>query len=63
VVEPNVGSASYVLEDDPVERLKVFAYELPRKYNKKILQKDPRCLNHMFVDEIFMHHFLLSSLV
>jgi hypothetical protein len=49
------------LEDDPVGRLKVFVYELPRKYNKKILQKDPRCLTHMFAAEIFMHRFLLSS--
>jgi hypothetical protein len=49
------------LEDDPVGRLKVFVYELPRKYNKKILQKDPRCLTHMFVIEIFMHRFLLSN--
>ncbi|KAJ6889095.1 beta-1,4-xylosyltransferase IRX10L [Populus alba x Populus x berolinensis] len=55
------GSAGDVLEDDPVGRLKVFVYELPRKYNKKILQKDPRCLTHMFAAEIFMHRFLLSS--
>ena len=57
----HVGSAGDVLEDDPVGRLKVFVYELPRKYNKKILQKDPRCLTHMFAAEIFMHRFLLSS--
>lgn len=50
-----------MLEDDPVGRLKVFVYELPSKYNKKILQKDPRCLTHMFAAEIFMHRFLLSS--
>ncbi|KAJ6748304.1 BETA-14-XYLOSYLTRANSFERASE IRX10L-RELATED [Salix purpurea] len=55
------GSAGDVLEDDPVGRLKVFVYELPSKYNKKILKKDPRCLNHMFAAEIFMHRFLLSS--
>jgi len=61
VVEPIAGSAGDVLEDDPVGRLKVFIYELPSKYNKKILQKDPRCLNHMFAAEIFMHRFLLSS--
>lgn len=57
----NVGSAGDVLEDNPVGRLKVFVYELPSKYNKKILQKDPRCLNHMFAAEIFMHRFLLTS--
>ncbi|KAL0354911.1 UNVERIFIED_CONTAM: putative beta-1,4-xylosyltransferase IRX10L [Sesamum radiatum] len=56
-------SAGDVLEDDPVGRLKVFVYELPSKYNKKILQKDPRCLTHMFAAEIFMHRFLLSSAV
>lgn len=55
------GSAGDVLEDNPVGRLKVYVYELPSKYNKKILQKDPRCLNHMFAAEIFMHRFLLSS--
>lgn len=57
----NIGSAGDVLEDDPVGRLKVFVYELPSKYNKKVLQKDPRCLTHMFAAEIFMHRFLLSS--
>lgn len=57
----DAGSAGDVLEDDPVGRLKVFVYELPSKYNKKILQKDPRCLNHMFAAEIYMHRFLLSS--
>ncbi|PPD76126.1 hypothetical protein GOBAR_DD26945 [Gossypium barbadense] len=55
------GSAGDVLEDDPVGRLKVYVYELPSKYNKKILQKDPRCLSHMFAAEIYMHRFLLSS--
>lgn len=41
--------------------MKVYVYELPSKYNKKILQKDPRCLTHMFAAEIFMHQFLLAS--
>ncbi|KAL6972947.1 Glycerol kinase, partial [Sarracenia purpurea var. burkii] len=57
------GSAGDVLDDDPVGRLKVFVYELPSKYNKKILQKDPRCLTHMFAAEIYMHRFVLSSAV
>ena len=57
----DAGSAGDVLEDDPVGRLKVYVYELPSKYNKKLLQKDPRCLTHMFAAEIFMHRFLLSS--
>ncbi|KAH0917991.1 hypothetical protein HID58_025651 [Brassica napus] len=55
------GSAGDVLEDNPVGKLKVYVYELPSKYNKKLLQKDPRCLTHMFAAEIFMHRFLLSS--
>jgi hypothetical protein len=42
------------LEDDPVGRLKVFVYELPRKYNKKILQKNPRCLTHVSVCPFFL---------
>ncbi len=52
-----------MLEDNPVGRLKVFVYDLPSKYNKRIVAKDPRCLNHMFAAEIFMHRFLLSSAV
>ena len=52
-----------MLEDNPVGRLKVFIYDLPRKYNKKMVTKDPRCLSHMFAAEIFMHRFLLSSAV
>lgn len=57
------GSAGDVLEDNPVGRLKVFVYNLPRKYNKKMVDKDSRCLMHMFATEIFMHRFLLSSAV
>lgn len=56
-----LGSAGDVLEDDPVGKLKVYVYELPSKYNRKKLQKEPRCLTHMFAAEIFMHQFLLSS--
>jgi hypothetical protein len=52
-----------VLEDDPVGRLKVYVYELPTKYNKKMVAKDSRCLGHMFAAEIFMHRFLLSSAI
>ncbi|RLN28143.1 putative glucuronosyltransferase [Panicum miliaceum] len=58
-----LGSAGDVLEDNPIGRLKVYVYDLPSKYNKKLLKKDPRCLNHMFAAEIFMHRFLLSSAV
>jgi len=62
-IERIAGSAGDVLEDNPVGRLKVFVYDLPSKYNKRIVTKDPRCLNHMFAAEIFMHRFLLSSAV
>jgi hypothetical protein len=55
------GSAGDVLEDDPVGRLKVFVYDLPSKYNKRVLEKDSRCLSHMFATEILMHEFLLTS--
>jgi hypothetical protein len=33
----HVGSASDVLEDDLVGKLKVFVYKHPKKYNKKIM--------------------------
>ncbi|KAG8054098.1 hypothetical protein GUJ93_ZPchr0001g30666 [Zizania palustris] len=55
------GNVGDVLEDDPVGRLKVYVYEMPRKYNLNLLAKDSRCLSHMFAAEIFMHQFLLTS--
>ncbi|EAY77054.1 hypothetical protein OsI_05011 [Oryza sativa Indica Group] len=55
------GKGGDVLEDDPTGKLKVFVYEMPRKYNLNLLAKDSRCLQHMFAAEIFMHQFLLSS--
>ena len=61
MVKRTADSVDDVLEDNPMVRLKVFVYELPSKYNKKILQKDPRCLNHMFATKIFNHRFLLSG--
>ncbi|XP_062230182.1 probable glucuronosyltransferase Os01g0926400 [Phragmites australis] len=57
------GDTGGVLDDDPVGKLKVFVYEMPRKYNLNLLAKDSRCLYHMFAAEIFMHQFLLSSAV
>jgi putative beta-1,4-xylosyltransferase IRX10 len=57
------GNSGGVLDDDPVGKLKVFVYEMPRKYNENLLAKDSRCLLHMFAAEIFMHQFLLSSAV
>jgi len=57
------GDAGGVLDDNPVGKLKVFVYEMPRKYNQMLLSKDSRCLHHMFAAEIFMHQFLLSSAV
>ncbi len=32
-----------------------------RRYNKKWLKRDPRCLTHMFAAEEFVHDFLLKS--
>ncbi|KAF8762446.1 hypothetical protein HU200_009409 [Digitaria exilis] len=55
------GDAGGVLDDNPVGKLKVFVYEMPRKYNQMLLSKDSRCLHHMFAAEIFMHQFLLKS--
>lgn len=52
-----------MLDDNPVGKLKVFVYEMPRKYNLMLLAKDSRCLHHMFAAEIFMHQFLLNSAV
>jgi hypothetical protein len=54
------GNAVGVLDDEPVGKQKVFVYEMPHKYNKMLLDKDSRCLHHMFAAEIFMHRFLLS---
>lgn len=55
------GNASDILVDDPTQRLKVFIYELPRKYNQLRLRNYPTCLTYMFAAEILIHHFLLSS--
>jgi hypothetical protein len=49
-----------VLRESPEGRLKVFVYDLPSKYNTKLLEKDSRCLNHMFAAEIFVHRNLLN---
>ncbi|KAF8648644.1 hypothetical protein HU200_064690 [Digitaria exilis] len=57
----SAGDAGGVLDDNPVGKLKVFVYEMPRKYNQMLLSKDSRCLHHMFAAEIFMHQFLLKS--
>ena len=45
----------------PASQLKVYVYELPRRYNEEMVEKDPRCLSHMFAAEIFLHTFLMSS--
>ncbi|XP_066362703.1 probable glucuronosyltransferase Os01g0926700 [Miscanthus floridulus] len=57
------GTGGDVLEDDPVGKLKVYVYDLPAKYNTEPVEKDPRCLTHMFATEIFVHRSLLSSAV
>eukprot|EP00271_Cylindrocystis_brebissonii_P004655 TRINITY_DN16458_c0_g1_i1.p1 TRINITY_DN16458_c0_g1~~TRINITY_DN16458_c0_g1_i1.p1 ORF type:complete len:486 (-),score=88.67 TRINITY_DN16458_c0_g1_i1:967-2424(-) len=50
-----------VLGDNPVGRVKIFVYDLPAKYNKRFIKKEPRCLTHMFAAEIFFHANILSS--
>ncbi|MCO5550050.1 hypothetical protein L7F22_003528 [Adiantum nelumboides] len=41
--------------------MKVYVYDIPAAYNKRAVQKDPRCLNHMFATEIKIHTFLLKT--
>lgn len=41
--------------------MKVYVYDIPTAYNKRAVQKDPRCLSHMFATEIYIHTFLLTS--
>lgn len=59
--EGKFTSTNDTLQDDPVGRLKVYVYELPTQYNQEVVEKDERCLAHMFAAEIFLHKFLLSS--
>ncbi|KAH7278958.1 hypothetical protein KP509_38G066100 [Ceratopteris richardii] len=46
-----------------MKRMKVYVYDMPGKFNKRVAQRDMRCLMHMFSIEIHMHLFLLSSSV
>ncbi|KAI5068083.1 hypothetical protein GOP47_0016428 [Adiantum capillus-veneris] len=41
--------------------MKVYVYDIPAAYNKRAVQKDPRCLAHMFATEIKIHTFLHKS--
>eukprot|EP00250_Pteridium_aquilinum_P034354 c7473_g1_i1 orf=269-1519(-) len=59
--EREATTTNDTLRDDPVGKLKVYVYELPARYNQEVLEKDGRCLAHMFAAEIFLHSFLLSS--
>ncbi|MCO5594804.1 hypothetical protein L7F22_048838 [Adiantum nelumboides] len=52
-----------MLNENPIGRLKVYVYDIPSKFNKRVVQRDMRCLSHMFATEIYMHLFLLSSSV
>ncbi|KAH7301365.1 hypothetical protein KP509_23G022000 [Ceratopteris richardii] len=58
-----IARTNDTLRDDPVGRLKVYVYELPTEYNQDVVERDERCLSHMFAAEIFLHRFLLSSAV
>lgn len=50
-----------VLRADPTGRIKIYVYDMPAKYNKKFIKKEPRCLTHMFATEIFFHANILHS--
>lgn len=52
-----------MLSGRPMGRLKVYVYDIPSRFNKRVVQRDMRCLSHMFAVEIHMHLFLLSSSV
>ena len=43
--------------------LKVYVYDMPSLFNKGVVEKDMRCLSHMFATEIRIHLSLLSSYV
>ncbi|KAH7388363.1 hypothetical protein KP509_16G072100 [Ceratopteris richardii] len=57
------GHQRHMIGEDPVGRLKVYVYDIPSTFNKKVVQRDMRCLSHMFAVEIHMHLYLLSSSV
>ncbi|KAJ4954114.1 hypothetical protein NE237_030946 [Protea cynaroides] len=50
-------------DEEEIGRLKMFVFELPINFNEDIVQRDPRCLTHLFAAEIYMHLFLLTSQV
>ena len=49
------------LEVTPVGRLKIFVYDLPARYNRNFIKKEPRCLTHMFALEVLFHQYMLTS--
>ncbi|MCO5610462.1 hypothetical protein L7F22_064700 [Adiantum nelumboides] len=51
------------LSEEPMRKMKVYIYDMPNRFTKRVVQKDMRCLMHMFSIEIHMHLFLLSSSV
>lgn len=57
------GHGQMLLGEGHMGRLKVYIYDMPSRFNKRVVQRDMRCLSHMFAIEIHMHLFLLSSSV
>ncbi|XP_074285045.1 putative glucuronoxylan glucuronosyltransferase F8H [Silene latifolia] len=51
---------SFLTKGDLNLKLKVYVYELPRKYNKDWL-KNERCSKHLFASEVAIHKALLES--
>ncbi|CAI7795590.1 unnamed protein product, partial [Closterium sp. NIES-53] len=49
------------LVGNPVGRLKIYVYDLPRDFNYNYIKKQPRCLTHMFALEVLFHRYILNS--
>ncbi|CAI5477812.1 unnamed protein product [Closterium sp. Yama58-4] len=49
------------LVGNPVGRLKIYVYDLPRDFNYNFIKKQPRCLTHMFALEVLFHRYILNS--
>eukprot|EP00850_Spirogloea_muscicola_P003209 SM000013S26378 [mRNA] locus=s13:65372:67766:- [translate_table: standard] len=60
--EGAAGGGGGVLGADAVAAgLKVYVYDLPARFHRKVAKRDPRCLAHMFATEILFHAALLTS--
>ena len=43
------------------QQVKIYVYDLPAKYNDKIVEDNKKCENHMFAAEVHIHRQLLKS--